>query len=140
MKPIAKIHLKSLFVSLLALAAIPNAHASKTDSTKLRDVQTSQQMVITEVSHIKGQKTIKYKATLKGVFRVTLVDKDKESVELDWALCPGGGCPVMATSYAGTKEYRQLDDIIAVARKNEAKIKRLAKARPRINETYTERL
>lgn len=139
-----KFYLISLFLLLLTIAIADTAYARlKTDSTKVRDVQISQQMVITEVSHIKGQKTIKYKAAIRGVFRVVSVDKDKAKIELDWALCPQQGCPVMATYFGGTNEYVHLDELIIQARKNEVKIKRLAmlaKSKPRINETYTDNL
>jgi hypothetical protein len=141
---IFKQSIKTIVLIVTFSAIYTNVRAFlKTDSTKIREVHTSQQMVITEVSHAKGQKTVRFKARLVDVFRVSSIINHKTTIELDWAVCPTAGCPAMATYYGGTKSYQQIGAIIDNARRSQAKIKRLAalaKSRPRINETYTERL
>jgi len=136
--------LKVLSVISFLMAGGAKSYAlPKIDSTKSREILTSQQLFIVEISHVKGEKDVRFKAELRDAFKIICYDKDHTFTELNWVLCPDGQCPIPGTYNAGTAEYRHLDAIIANSRKNSAKLKRLdklAKEKPRIDETFTERL
>ena len=109
----------------LATSGIATIKHNSTDSTetRTREVMTSQQMFMVKYSPVKG-KTIKGKkrfnfhAELREVFMVTYFDKDTTYTVTDWLRSPEKQRPVMGTYKYGTPEYKRLDTLIALSKKN----------------------
>jgi hypothetical protein len=96
---------------------------------KVREVLTSQQLFLVELSPIKGKRSkkgnyINFKAELRDAFMIYCYDNDKVIKEQDWAMCPNGLCPKPGSYNWGTPEYKQLDTLMAQTKKREMDFKK----------------
>lgn len=114
-------------------------NANKPDSSlrvaKVRQILLSQQLFLVELSPVKGSKPkdklVNFKGELRDAFMIVCYNGNKTTTELDWSMCPNGKCPIGKSYNQGTKEYDELDGLIAATKasnaKFQAKIKKLQK-------------
>jgi len=106
---------------------------STTNDQKIREVLTSQQLFVVELSPRKDKSAkkgiVNFRAELRDAFKVILYDKDTSITELDWTMFPDGACPVIGTFKSSTIAYTQLNVLMADARKNNIEMERKLKAR-----------
>jgi hypothetical protein len=111
-----------------SVSAPKNAGDSIRRESKIREVLTSQQLFLVELTEIKGKskkkKFVNFKAELRDAFMIICYDNDKSFKEQDWAMCPAGKCPTPGTYNWGTPAYKQLDTLMAEARKKELTLKK----------------
>jgi hypothetical protein len=111
-----------------SVSAPKNAGDSIRRDSKIREVLTSQQLFMVEMTEIKGKSKkkhyVNFKAELRDAFMIICYDNDKSFKEQDWAMCPAGQCPTPGTYKWGTTAYEQLDTLMAEARKKELTLKK----------------
>ncbi|GAB3933072.1 hypothetical protein [Mucilaginibacter myungsuensis] len=125
-KRISTVALLSLLLigsAISTASAKPVFKSDPTDELKIREVLVSQQLFVTKFSPAKGKaskgkKLVNFSAELKGVFMVVYMDNDTTYTVTDWIRCPEAGCPAMKTYNYGTAEYRKLDTMITISKKN----------------------
>lgn len=110
------------FIPLHSVAMTAHIPADTTHrELKVREVLTSQQLFMVKVSPIKGKRSkgkyFDFKAELRDAFMIICYDNDKTIKEQDWAMCPNGVCPKPGSYNWGTPEYKQLDALMAQAKK-----------------------
>ncbi|WP_184545194.1 hypothetical protein [Mucilaginibacter sp. FT3.2] len=94
--------------------------------SKVRQVLISQQLFLVELSPVKGSKPkdklVNFKGELRDAFMIICYNGNKTIEELGWSMCPNGKCPIGKSYNAGTKEYDELDGVIAAAKANNIKL------------------
>ncbi|RYY37365.1 MAG: hypothetical protein EOP46_02930 [Sphingobacteriaceae bacterium] len=112
-------------ISPVNISMAADSAANLSDSTsrkqinhkpKIREVLTSQQLFVVTATAAKGKDAAKLfdlKGELRDAFMIIGYLDNGSVEELNWTMCPDGKCPETGTFKAGTKEYVQLDSLIA---------------------------
>jgi hypothetical protein len=131
MKPITKTILLLISIPLFnnKITKASTNIASPTDSTaKQREVLLSQQLFVVKLSKPKNKKAklgiVDMKAELRDAFTIICYGKDKTVTELNWSMCPDGKCPVPGTYNYGSRQYKQLDTLMAQVKQANIKSKK----------------
>lgn len=93
----------------------PARHSISKDQLKSREVYTSQQLFVVEISPKRkpSDKRVKFKAELRDAFKIICYDQDTTYTELNWTMCQDNNCPRPGVYDQGTAEYNKLAEIIA---------------------------